>query len=193
MYSTGKIYKIISKNFDKFYIGSTIQTLKNRLNGHCGSYKSYIKEGSALYCSSFDIIKLGDINIELLIDFPCDSKDDLLKKEGELMMMYKDDIVNKNVNKQDRQEYQRNYRDNNKDKIREYRKEYNEKNKDKIREYFKDNKEILKLKRQEKYNAIKEQKNQEKEKFKLSDEYKEIVKNRRDRRNELQRIRRLKF
>ena len=37
----GKIYKIISINTDKIYIGSTTKSLYERLQGHKRNYKRY--------------------------------------------------------------------------------------------------------------------------------------------------------
>ena len=52
-YNKGKIYKIVDNTNGNVYIGSTIQTLSQRLGGH----------ETNLNCSSRDIIANGDYDI----------------------------------------------------------------------------------------------------------------------------------
>ena len=75
-YERGKIYKIYSKIADLTYYGSTIQTLKRRLICH----KSDFKKGR--YCKSQDVLKYNDYEIILVELFPCNSKKELLEREG---------------------------------------------------------------------------------------------------------------
>jgi len=77
-YSLGKIYKITSPNCDEVYIGSTTQTLKDRLSEH----KSACKTKNI---NSKVVIDKGDAVIELIEDFPCESKKELERREGEIM------------------------------------------------------------------------------------------------------------
>ena len=81
-YSKSKIYSIRSHQTDLIYIGSTIQSLALRLSGHVRDFKSF-KNGKHNYVSSFDILKFEDYYIELICDFPCESKVHLHRKEGE--------------------------------------------------------------------------------------------------------------
>jgi len=81
----GKIYTIRSRSRpDLVYIGSTTQTLAQRLGKHRNGHRRY-KNGTYSYMTSFQILDIGDEYIELLEDFQCTSKDQLLKREGELI------------------------------------------------------------------------------------------------------------
>jgi len=84
-YQNGKIYTIRSPHTEKFYIGSTCQTLCKRFYKHNHDTQNL---------SSHKIINLGDAYIELLELFPCNSKDELNKREHELIRLNKDNIVN---------------------------------------------------------------------------------------------------
>ena len=133
-YSNGKIYKIKSNQTEKFYIGSTINDLKLRLIQHKTHYKCF-QEGKGNFLASFEIIIFNDVCIELIEKFPCNSKKELVKREGEIIKQYLQDgnILNKNIAGRSDKEY----REQNKDKINEYMKAYMKvyynKNKDKIK------------------------------------------------------------
>ena len=92
-YHNSKIYKITDNTSDKIYIGSTIQTLQQLLQGHKSSAKS-CKDGYG--CASKQIIDNGDYKIELLEEFQCETKTELCQKEQEYLDKYKDyNLVNK--------------------------------------------------------------------------------------------------
>jgi len=110
-YKKSKIYTIRSPNTDKFYIGSTIQYLCQRFASH----------KSRLYTSSKIIFDYGDAYVELLENFPCNNKEELNKREGELIRHYKDNCINQNMAGRTPKEYVK----EKKDKINEYnRKRY---------------------------------------------------------------------
>lgn len=90
-YKDGKIYKITSKQTDKIYVGSTIQTLNKRFISHKTRYKC----GNHHNMASCEILKYDDAIIELIEDYPCESKTELEKREQHYMDLYKDIIVNK--------------------------------------------------------------------------------------------------
>ena len=75
-YSKGKIYIIRSPNTPSVYIGSTISQLHKRLSQH--------KQPSNKLTSK-NIIDSGDAYIELLEDCPCENRNQLHKREGQLM------------------------------------------------------------------------------------------------------------
>jgi glycine cleavage system aminomethyltransferase T len=77
-YSKGKIYKLVSHHTDKVYIGSTVNSLCNRLAAHKAQYKLHLK-GKGKYLNEFELFKLGedDVKIFLVDRYPCDSKDEL--------------------------------------------------------------------------------------------------------------------
>ncbi len=80
----GKIYKIISIHTNEIYIGSTcMPTLDLRLLFHEECYTKWITKGyKRNYCSSFEIFKYGNYQIELLEDYPCLDIIELRKREG---------------------------------------------------------------------------------------------------------------
>ena len=132
-YHKGKIYSIRSPQTDKYYIGSTTQLLSKRLGQHKEKYKKFIG-GLGHNISSFEIIKFDDCYIELLENYKCESKEELNKREGELIRFYIDDVVNKCIAGRTKKQ---NYIDN-RDKILEKCKQYQEINKDNIKEYNSD-------------------------------------------------------
>ena len=127
-YKNGKIYTIRSHQTEDFYIGSTTQPLSKRLYFHKVNYKYYINK-KFHYLSSFEIVKYNDCYIEVLEEYPCDNKQQLTKREGELIRC-ENNCVNKRIEGRTRQEYL----EVNKDKINELQREYNKQNKDKIKE-----------------------------------------------------------
>ena len=159
-YSNGKIYSIRFYDDDKLiYIGSTTQTLAERFGGHkrdikCSSYQ-YIQEN---YNGDFKCCYM-----ELLENYECNNKNELERKEGEIIRKYKADIdyivINKLIAGRDNKQYyqenaeklkefQKQYNQENTDKIKEKRKQHYEENTDKINEktkqYRQDNKEYFK-------------------------------------------------
>ena len=169
-YKNGKIYTIRSDSTDKYYIGSTTQPLSKRLSKHKNDYKVYLN-GKFNNITSFEIIKYDDCYIELLEAYPCNSKDELTKREGELIRLHKNDIVNKRIEQRTKKQYQQDnkekitermkqYYNDNKEQIKEQIKQYREDNKEKIAEqikqYREDNKEQIKEQKKQYYNDNKE-------------------------------------
>ena len=187
-FQKGKIYIIRNRINDLVYIGSTCQSLAQRMVQHrrdmnvkrCQDWKLYqlMKE---LHNENF--------YIELLENYPCNTKDELNKREGEFIRKYQSQL-NKRIegrtpkeyreeHKEEATQYHKEYQQNNKEKLLEYQKEYREKNKDKAREYNKDyqqkNKERLTEYSKEYRETHKEQISQCKSKIyeKIKDKYSE--------------------
>jgi len=141
-YKNGKIYKIVSDNTDKIYIGSTCSMLSKRLHGHKNSYTQFLK-GNKTNTSSSELIKLGNVDIILIENYSCESKEQLHARERYHIEQNKCICVNKLLPIRNSKEY---YQDN-KEKIAEYKKEYTELNIEKIKErnkeYYQENKEII--------------------------------------------------
>lgn len=78
-YQNGKIYMIWSTEGDNKYYGSTTQTLSMRMAGHRLVYKKGNKVSSSLL---FDKYGIENCKIELVLNYPCNSKEELNKKEG---------------------------------------------------------------------------------------------------------------
>ena len=78
-YQNGKIYKIYSYENDDVYYGSTVETLSRRMSSHRGKFKQY-KEGKTNFTTSFIILEFETAKIELVEDFPCENKEQLLQR-----------------------------------------------------------------------------------------------------------------
>ena len=120
-YQNGKIYCLRSHQTDKIYIGSTIQKLYRRMNSHKNTYKNGLDN-----TTSKEILCYDDCYIELLENYPCNSKEELHKREGELIKQM--DCVNIMTAGRKWKEY---YEDNC-EKIKQYQKDYRLKNKEKV-------------------------------------------------------------
>jgi hypothetical protein len=75
-YKDGKVYSIRSPHTEKVYIGSTVMSLSKRFSQH----KRTIHR-----CSSKQIIDAGDAYIELIEASPCNSKEELFRREAQIM------------------------------------------------------------------------------------------------------------
>jgi hypothetical protein len=130
-YQNGKIYKIVSSQTDKVYIGSTTKDkLCQRMAGHRGSYKSYLKDEHN-YITSFEIIKHEDAKIILIEAFPCNNSDELHARER-YYIENTNNCVNKQVPSSNKKESDKRYYEMNKEQINEKNKEYYENNKEQI-------------------------------------------------------------
>jgi len=166
-YSKGKIYKIECNITGEVYIGSTTEpTLARRLSGHRRSFQSWKDGRTNKKMSSFNLLERGDYSIYLIEKYPCDSKDELLAREGHFIKEFISgaSCVNKNITGRTKQEY---YIDNqehikdeakrwgfeNKDKRVQYRTKYQENNQELIKErskiYKEENKERIKIQNKE--------------------------------------------
>ena len=120
-YQNGKIYTIRSHQTDKYYIGSTmVKTLAQRLGGHTAKYKRYLRGNRDDSITSFEILKYDDYYIELLENYPCSNKEQLRKREGELIRQYKSEIVNLNIAGRTQKEWTT----ENDEKVKHYKKEH---------------------------------------------------------------------
>jgi hypothetical protein len=139
-YKNGKIYTIRCKNDDSLiYVGSTVQPLFKRWYEH----KSNINNGKSnmLLHQKIRETNIEDWYIELYQEFSCENKEQLNKREGEIIREI--GTLNKLIAGRTPKEYI----EDNKDKIKEYKKEYQGKNKDKIKqklqEYYQANKDKI--------------------------------------------------
>ena len=145
-YQKAKIYKLWSPQGteDEIYIGSTCNELYKRKNQH---------KKKANNCNSKILFeKYDDIRIEVIEEYPCNNKAELLKKEGEYIRNNK--CLNKIIPDRTMKEYYEDnkkkiqkYAEDNKEKITEYQKEYYDNNKKQLREkqkeYENNNKEYF--------------------------------------------------
>jgi hypothetical protein len=129
-YKRGKIYTIRCRYDDSLiYVGSTIAKLSKRMRRHrlgktCSLYKFVDGDWDNWY-------------IELYEDFPCDNREQLEKREGEVIREIA--TINKLIAGRTQKEY---YKEN-RDKILEQRKIYRQDNNDKILEKKKRNVNVM--------------------------------------------------
>ena len=142
-YTKGKIYIIRNSENDLTYIGSTCQTLAQRMTQHRRDMKNPKRQHMRLYKTMIELGK-DAFYIELLEDYPCQRQEELLKKEGERIREYQSKL-NTVISGRSKQEYRqdnkeknaekdKNYYQNNKDRISEHKKQYHQKHKESIAE-----------------------------------------------------------
>ena len=149
-YTNGKIYTIRCKTDDTLlYVVSTIQTLSVRFGGHK-------KASRQINCQNMLIYKTINHNwedwyIELYEENSCENKEQLGKREGEVIRLI--GTLNSRIAGRTKKEY---YEDNT-NKILEQKKQYYEIHKDKIldekKQYYEKNKDkLLEIMKQYYYN-----------------------------------------
>lgn len=92
MYSCGKIYKLVSSHTDKIYIGSTTILLSKRLSCHRSAHYGTTEK---LKTAAGELFDLGDVTIELIEDYPCNTRLELVMREQYWIDYYRDWAVNK--------------------------------------------------------------------------------------------------
>ena len=138
-YQKGKIYKLWSPSKNLVYYGSTVQTLSQRLAGHIVYYKNYEKTNH--YYSSFKILECEDYKIELIEEYPCNNKQQLLKKEGEYIKA--NECVNKQIAGRTKKEYKIDTKEQKSKYDKIYQKINEERRKEQSSQYRKNNKDKL--------------------------------------------------
>lgn len=173
-YSKAKIYQIKNTINDDIYVGSTCAPLATRMTKH--KYNGTRDKGHALF-NLFAEHGVDKFYIELIEEYPCNTKQDLLAREGHYIRErgtinkriagrtrtqwheeHKEEQATKNkewytAHREERKLKNKEYREANKEYLKEKSKEYKEANKDRIAEYKKqwadDNKERLQAKHAE--------------------------------------------
>jgi len=95
IYANSKLYSIRSHQTNKLYIGCTTQTLAQRLAKHKTGYRLWLADNSKKYLTSYEILQYDDHYIELIEDYPCENRNQLNRREGELIRAH--DCVNKRI------------------------------------------------------------------------------------------------
>jgi hypothetical protein len=144
-YQLGKIYRIVCNTTGLVYVGSTCEaTLARRIQGHKNHYKRYLKIGGRSI-TSFAILENDNYEIILIESFPCNSKDELHKRER--FYIESMDCVNKVIPTRPKKEQKNKYYEENKEKIdnyqMKYRAEHKEENFKYNKEYYTDNKQTI--------------------------------------------------
>ena len=86
-YKKGQIYKIVDVGYNLCYIGSTCESLCQRMSRHRICYRHYQKTGKnpiKLFII-FDEYGVENCKIELLEDYHCNTKNELERREGEFI------------------------------------------------------------------------------------------------------------
>jgi hypothetical protein len=170
-YQQGKIYKIVSNIDDDIcYIGSTTRPLLcQRMEQHRISYRRW-KNGKRGLTTSYEMFEkygVENCSIELIEIVPCNSKDELNKKEGEHIRNL--NCVNRCIAGRTNKEYyeankdtiidrHKEYYEANKDDITQHKRKWYEANKDKMlkraKEYYEANRDKISQKGKEKYTCV---------------------------------------
>jgi len=138
LYKQGKIYKLVSSETDKIYIGSCCQPLHKRFYVHKqGSLRGHNR------CYSKKLFELGgEVKIILIENYPCETKYELQKRER-YHIEQNSNCVNKNIPTRTLAEY----REANKEQIAEYCRKYFHANREMISQkmsvYYKEHKEEI--------------------------------------------------
>lgn len=129
-YSNSKIYKLTSSHTNNIYIGSTTMSLCKRFNCHKSDYRRL------KYVSYCELLLYQDCKIELIEIYPCETKQQLLKREGYYIDNFRNIVVNIHTPGQTSKERRTKsgkdikYRENHREEIRERDNIWYEKNKD---------------------------------------------------------------
>ncbi len=151
-YNNSKIYTIRCRTDDTLiYVGHTTQPLSVRWGEHKRVSKRTDKEHYIIYKTINN--EWDNWYIELYELYPCNTKEELCKKEGEIIRL----IGNLNMKITGRTNKE--WREDNKEHISTYNKKLYEVNKEKRaeqqKEWYEANKEKLSLKAKERYKARK--------------------------------------
>ena len=154
-YQNGKIYQILNNIDDDVYVGSTCQTLSQRMTYH----RSDAKRGvvSKVYQKMREV-GIEHFYIELIEVSPCNSIEELLKREGHFIREL--GTLNNKVAGRSKKEYyietidkRQQYLEIHKVQIAEKKKEYREVHNEHISEYNKEYHEANKVHIQERRKA----------------------------------------
>eukprot|EP00952_Eustigmatos_sp_NYUAD-ZCMA_P012522 50293-Eustigmatos_ZCMA.PRE.1 len=177
----GRVYKMVCRVTGLVYVGSTTQTLEQRLAEHLKHYKRW-QNGTYVYVTSYKVIENGKYDIVLLEEVEYETNDQLLRRERHHIENTPGGCVNRVIPTRTHAEYyqqhaelirarareyhrenrdailgkHKRYYEANADHIKAYQKEYNAQNGDKVKErqaaYYEANAEKIKA-YQKQYNA----------------------------------------
>lgn len=135
-YQNGKIYKIVCDDPELMYIGSTCQTLSNRMSAHRQMMKRYI-DGKGNYISSFGIVGSEGSHIVLIENHPCNSKEELLARERfhiEANVCVNRNIPGRGYDAEYIKQYNKNRYESRKDEYIQRAKQFNQQHKEQIKQ-----------------------------------------------------------
>lgn len=145
-YKHGKIYRLVCED-GHYYYGSTTTSLTKRFGCHKHAIQNIKHGGQYFY---FTLVPLNTISIELVEEYNCTSKKELLQKENEYIIAHKNDPFCLNTyqsfqSDEDKKQYDKIYHEKNKDRAKEYIETHREDATQRTKEYRKKHRdEILK-------------------------------------------------
>jgi hypothetical protein len=93
-YRNAKIFTLRSPNSEKYYLGSTCLPLYKRLYQIKTKYNKWNEsKDEKSFDQAYKIFQSGDAYVELYESFPCNNKEELKKRTGELLRQLKDQII----------------------------------------------------------------------------------------------------
>ncbi len=136
-YQNTIIYGIQCMTTGEMYVGSTVQTLKERIVEHI-----------QLHCSAWQILERGNYKAYEIQRLPCNTKREVLTLEGGWQRAYKasfgDFLVNERIegvffkdNPEAKMKYNKQYSEEHKDEKQAYNKQYSEEHKEERQAYDK--------------------------------------------------------
>ena len=110
-YENGKIYMITDIAMTKKYIGSTTESLKKRFERHRSKYQEYLRGGADNTRSYwlFDEFGVANCKILLIKNFPCNSREELEREEGNIIKG--EDCINRVIAGRTRKEHYKDEKD----------------------------------------------------------------------------------
>ena len=144
-YATSKIYKVVDNSYTMCYYGSTTQQLSKRMTKHRMHYKLFAEGKSKGRFSVFDIFDAHGVDnckIELVEECPCESIEQLNKREG--FYIQNNECVNKRIAGQTVPEWRSANRDHVRQKQAEWRSANLEHSKQTIADWRSANRERVK-------------------------------------------------
>jgi hypothetical protein len=124
-YNTSKIYKISSANDPRIYVNGTTQTLKRAMSS----------QNRKKDCICQELFKHKDAKIELISEFNCNTKQELLKEVNRIKQEL-DNCINPSISEEERKQH-----------LSELRKGSYERNKETSKKYYAENKDDIKAKK----------------------------------------------
>jgi len=149
-YKNGQIYKLISDHTDKIYIGSTCWGLRKRLCDHKTKYKMFCS-GKYHNVTSFELFKLGNVDIVLIENYQCKDKNELHSRERYWIEQNKPLVFNRIIPARSRKEF----REENREMIKISKAKYYEQNKKRIKQkstkYYNQKMEVIRARNKRPY------------------------------------------
>ena len=195
-FSKAQIYCIRNSDTDDIYIGSSCQSLSQRMAQHRLDKRRANQQNRFLY-KLMNEIDESKFYIELLEEYPCENVNQLRKRQGELIRELKPSLNMKIDRRTDREYYEDNketilaknkiYNDKHREYFNDWKKQYHEDHKEEVhkrqkeyrelkketinqrgRKHYEENKDIINERRRQQYQLNKEKIQQRRKELKQS-------------------------